>query len=71
MGFRNRNAMEISRETMNDFMTDQLNRIFLSEKVVVTDVTESGDCFIIEFYPEKEKLQEAIEKRTDLQPKEN
>jgi hypothetical protein len=58
--------MKLSHESMKDFMTDQLNRIFMSEKVVVTKVVKNGDYFDVEFYPASEILQESIEKRPDL-----
>lgn len=53
--------MEITKATMMKIITKQLTSMFISEKVVVTDIWETDENhFTIEFLPMEEflKLQE-------------
>jgi len=58
--------MKLSHETMKSLLTEQLNRMLLTEKITVTSVTANGIFFDVEFYPASEKLQETLKERTDL-----
>lgn len=50
MTFRKNNCLEISQETMRDFLTNHFSRrIFVHDEVIVTDVQAKNGGFCIQF----------------------
>lgn len=56
MGFKKRNVMKLSHDSLRSILQKQLNRMFVSEEIVVSKIEQDGEYFDVEFYSAKETI---------------